>query len=96
MASNGTALAQPQHPAEPLAAQLAGGKRLKLPPNPSSTKLAYEREFAAVALRSGAHGSSLARTTAGDPVAAGPVARADVQVSRVTTSPACQILQDTC
>ena len=69
---------------DPAAAGLPGPKRAKLPPNPSSTKLAYERESAAAALHPGAPhviGHTRAKTSNAHTASSG--ATADVQASKL-------------
>jgi hypothetical protein len=70
--------------ADPAAARLPGAKRFKLPPNPSSTKLAYEREFSASALHlSAPHVTGHMRAKTNDTPAASSSTTADMQVCRL-------------
>ena len=72
---------------DPAAARLPGAKRFKLPPNPSSTKLAYERDFSASALHLGApHVAGHMHAKTGDAPATSSTLIVDMQVSRFSAS----------
>ena len=80
---------------DPAAAGLPGTKRVKLPPNPSSTRLAYEREFAAAALHIGApHVAGHARARTGDAPAATSRPMAEVQVKSTTSGWLCEVCEE--